>query len=43
MKDKIYYSTKDEADNNRKIGDRVYYDTRLKLFYIRRRKTRGIF
>lgn len=34
-----YYKTKEEADIKRKIHQRVYYDTKLKMFYIRNFKT----
>lgn len=33
-----WYTTKKEADKARKHGERVYYDSSMKAYYIRRPK-----
>jgi len=40
---KTYYTTRAEALKVRRVGDRIYYDTTLKAYYIRRPKSNSLF
>lgn len=31
---KEYYNTKEEALKNRRIGDRIYYDSKKQMYYL---------
>lgn len=41
---KTYYKNKSDAEKRRiRVGDRIYYDTTLKAYYIRRPKSNSLF
>ena len=40
---KTYYKNKFDAEKRRRVGERIYYDTTLKAYYIRRPKSNSLF